>query len=376
MSEEPTVRILHRDILLIAALVSCTVGLFFITRAVASQERRLDGRVAATWYQEGQRQLSSGAIEGAIDSFREATANDRDNRTYMLALADALIAANHTAEGQQALDRLRESNPNDAEVNLHLARLAAKTGNIQDAVRYYHGALDGLLTGPQVDERRRQIRVEMIRFLLDHNERNRALSELLVLDADLPNTAASHTQVAELFLEVGDAQHAWNDFYQAIRVDGHDTAAIAGAGEAAFQLGDYEKARRYLEDLAAEGQQSPHVLHLLSIVRTVSSDDPLASHLTMQERRQRLLTDFDYSLRRIEQCPGHMSGDTDLEALKAEALSMRPKLSSSKLLYDPGLLRSALKIIYRIEATTAGCKEATDLDEALLLIGRRHGDLQ
>ncbi len=376
MSEEPTVRILHRDILLIAALVSCTVGLFFITRAVASQERKLDDRVAATWYQEGQRQLSSRAVEGAIDSFRKATANDRDNRTYMLALADALIAANHTAEGQQALNRLRESNPNDAEVNLQLARLAAKTGNIQDVVRYYHGALDGLLTGPQVVERRRQIRVEMIRFLLDHNARNRALSELLVLDADLPNTAASHTQVAELFLEAGDAQHAWNDFYQSIRIDGHDTAAIAGAGEAAFQLGDYEKARRYLEDLAADGKESPRVVHLLSIVRAASSDDPMASHLTVQERRQRLLTDFDHSLQRLDQCTGRLSGDTESEALKAEAMSMRPKLSSSKLFSDPGLLSSALKLIYRIETNTAGCKEATDLDEALLLIGRRHGDLQ
>lgn len=374
MGEERTIRALHRDILLIAALVACTVGLFFITRAVAAQEKKLDTRVAAIWYKEGQRQLSSGAVESAVESFRNATANDRENRTYMLALADALVASNHYAEAQQALFRLRESNPDDAEVNLRLARLAAKSGNVQEAVRYYHDALDGLFTGSKVDERRRQIRLELIRFLLDHHEQNRAASELLVLDADLPETSDWHTRAAKLYLEAGDAHHALNDFVQALRLDRHNSEALAGAGEAAIQLGDYDEARRYLESAAAEDPTSPRVLHLLSIVRRVSSDDPLASHLTVRERQQRLLRDFSHSLQRIDQCQS--SGDPELEGLKAQAVTMRPKLSSSDLLDDPELVRSGLRLIFQIEVATSKCGEATAVDEALLLIGRRHGDVQ
>ena len=132
----------------------------------------------------------------------------------------------------------------------------------------------------------------MIRLLLDHNQQNRALSELLVLDADLPDTVASHSQIAAYFSKQVMLSVHWMILTR--RFDStpqHGSAS--GAGEAAFQLGDYEKARRYLEDFSREGQKSPQILHLLSIVRTASSDDPLASHLTMQERRQRLLSDFD-----------------------------------------------------------------------------------
>ncbi len=127
MGEERTIRILHRDILLISALVLCAVGLFLFTRTVAAKERQLNRRVAAIWYQEGQRQLSSGAVEQAVESYRNATAND-DNRTYVLALAEALAMSNHHAEAEQALLHLRESKPEDVEINLHLARLEAKGG--------------------------------------------------------------------------------------------------------------------------------------------------------------------------------------------------------------------------------------------------------
>ncbi len=375
MGEEQRSRVLHRDILLLAVLIACAIGLFFITRAVADKVKQLDHRVAGIWYREGQRQLASGEVQSAIDSFHKATANDRDNRTYVLALADALIAGNHNAEGRQVLLRLHDSNPDDAEVNLHLARVAAKTGNTEEALRYYNAALDSPLKGPHVDEQRRQIRIEMIQFLLDHHQHNQALAELFVLDADLPDKAASHVQAAELFLEAGDARRAMDDFAQAIRLDPHNAAALAGAGEAALRLGDYKKARRYLKRATEEGENSRQILHLLSIIRMASSDDPLAPRLTAQERQKRLVAGIDHSLQRLDQCGSRLAADSELKELQAEAVSMR--LRSRDLAQNPGLVRSGLKLIYQIEeATNAKCGEAKDVDEALLLIGRQHGDEQ
>jgi len=232
VSEEETSRILRRDMLLLAVVAACTVGLFLITKMVAARQAAIDSRVAAYWYADGERQLSAGKANGAIDSLRKATGIDRENPTYMLALADALAQGNHTIEAQQALQRLREMEPTNAEVNLRLARLAAKRGDIADAVRYYHGSLDGMWSGPGVAQRRRDVRMELIHFLIAQHDETRALSELLVLDSELPDNADAHVQTAKLFLEEGDARHALDDFDEALRLDPRNGEARAGKDQA------------------------------------------------------------------------------------------------------------------------------------------------
>ena len=114
--------------------------------------------------------------------------------------------------------RLRELDPEDAQINLVLARLT-KQRDLPQAVRYYENAIYGRWTGTQIDERRRQVRVELIQLLLARHERDRALSELLILDGDLPQEANAHVQAGEMFLEAADAQHAVKNFQQAAKLD-------------------------------------------------------------------------------------------------------------------------------------------------------------
>ena len=61
-----------------------------------------------------------------FSTFRNATVDARDNREYALALANALAAGRHNAEAQQLLLRLRESDPENAEINIYLARLTSQ----------------------------------------------------------------------------------------------------------------------------------------------------------------------------------------------------------------------------------------------------------
>jgi len=63
-----------------------------------------------------------------------------------------------------------------------------------------------------VDERRQQVRLELIHLLLDHNQRSRALSELLILGSEVPQSAGANAEIAKLFLSAGDAQHALGYF--------------------------------------------------------------------------------------------------------------------------------------------------------------------
>ena len=350
--------------------------MFLITRSVATRQDAIDTHVAATWYQDGLRRFAAGDVNGAIDSFRKATGIDRENRAYVLALADALAAGNHTMEAQQALMRLRESDPTNAEVNLHLARLAAKTGDVNNAVLYYHSSLDGMWAGPEATERRRNVRLELIHLLIDHHDENRALSELLILDSELPDDSNAHVQAAKLFLKVDDARHALDDFDEAVRLDPHNADALAGAGEAAFQLGDYRKARHYLDEAVAQGERSAQTLHLLSLVRMVTSYDPLGPGLSPKERQQRLLSGLDESTQRLDACQSR-GESANLDALKAEAGAMRSQIDSTTMFHDPGLITAGLGLIYRIQdAVNSRCGEAEGANEALLLIGRKHGDTQ
>ena len=76
-------------------------------------------------------------------ALRRAAAIDRDNREYQLALAGALAAADDHEAARQVLQRLRDTAPEDAEVNLELARLESRNGDVTGAVRYYQNALYG-----------------------------------------------------------------------------------------------------------------------------------------------------------------------------------------------------------------------------------------
>jgi tetratricopeptide (TPR) repeat protein len=376
VSEEETVRILRRDVLLLSILGVCAIGLFLLTRAVAAREGAIESRVAATWYQDGLRKFHAGAIDGAIESFRKSTAIDRENRTYVLALADSLAAGNHNIEAKQALLRLRELDPTNAEVNLHLARLAVKTGNVQDAALYYHSALDGMWTGSDVAERRRDVRTELIHFLIGRHDQNRALSELLVLDSELPDSADLHVEAGKLFLSADDAKHALNDFSEAIRLDEHNAQALAGAGEAEFRLGEYLKARHYLAEAMAQGETSAETAQMLSLAAMVTSYDPLTEGLTAKERQRRLSASLDQATQRLDECQSKTSAP-DLEALKGDAEAMQTEINSTTGFRDPGLISSGLGLIYRIEdAVNAHCGPAVGADEALLLISRKHGDTQ
>jgi len=379
VDEGGTYRVLNRQIFLLIALAVIAIGVFAFTRRVAAKEQQMDARTAAIWYKEGERQLGSGQIEKAIESFRKATTDALGDRTYALALANALAAGDHDAEAEQSLLRLRESDPEDAGINLQLARMAAKRGDVPDAVRYYQNALYGRWAGSQVDERERQLRIELIRFLLGHQQRTMALSELLILEIELPPSAAAHVEAARFFLEAGDTQHALKNYAEAVELDKNNVDALTEAGEAAFRLRDYPKADQYLKAALELNPAPQKTRQLLSVTEMVLSDDPLDRHLTDRERQERLLLGFEQARQRLESCLSQTSdghGTAELVGLEDQALGLEPELHSKRP-PDSELIRSGTELIYAIEkATSAACGEPQGLDQALLLIGQKHSGAQ
>ncbi|MFN7989264.1 MAG: tetratricopeptide repeat protein [Thermoanaerobaculia bacterium] len=378
-SAERELGAVRRQIAILVVVSVAAVPTYFLTRAVAARNRQTDTRIAGEWYRRGQQQLREGDTDAAAESLRRASVRDRDNPKIALALAQVLAAKNRDAEARTALMRLSGTSPNDPEIHLELARLSARGGDVPGALLHYHEALNELPAGTEAQGRVRRIRVELARFLLDHDDRGRALSELLVLAADTPSDAASHVEVARLFLEAGDVARALGQFVEASRLDEACGPAFAGAGEASFQLGDYGSARRYLERALALDPGAERAAGLLETTRRIESGNPLAPRLPSDERMRRLLAGLDQAARRLDGC---LEGPSDvpaserpgLEQLRAEVVSMRGLLDAKGRPRGPGLVQDGAELVFRVEeAASRSCGEPTGLDLALLLIGRKHG---
>jgi tetratricopeptide (TPR) repeat protein len=365
-------RFVHRELILLALLVGVAVAAFFGTRAVAHSNDTLRRRQAAMWFDMVQRPLGSGNPQAAIAGLRRAVSKDPENRKYRLALAAALSANRLDDEATRVLLALREVQPEDAETNLQLARLLSHGSDADATRRYYQNALAGLWR-PEQSEQQRRVRVELIQFLLAHGERARALSELLVLAAKLPEDAAVQAQVGRMFLAAGDPRLALDHFVRALRENAENADALSGAGEAAFELADYSRALRYLDSVPRENAR---VAELREVSRLVLNGDPLAPRLKADERVKRLSAAWQQAMRRLEAClgDGSMPSNASLEPLRNEARTLQASLGLRRR-QARDLVDGGVDLVYRIErAVQRYCAmPPTPLDRALLLIGRRHG---
>jgi tetratricopeptide (TPR) repeat protein len=367
-SAEERSALIHREIFQLSALIVIAVAAFILTRAVAASNRDMSLRDAAEWFRRGQQAIQAGQIDEAIESLRRATIRNRDDKQYVLALAQALALKHDDAGARSVLLTLRESQPEDRDINLRLAELAAANQDVTEALRFYHNALYAPLSLEQASERR-TVRLELVRFLLTHGQKGRAVSELLALSADMPDEARLHLDAAQLFVAANDEVHALEQFQRALRLDPDDRRAAAGAGEAAFRLGDYTLARSYLRRLPDDASEAQITRELVDLVL---SRDPLATRIGSAERRRRLATDVAYVHERLRACIENGTSNEELVALESEARNFQAELTRPATA-DQDTVEAGVDLIDRAERGIATrCGPSTTVDQALVLIGRRH----
>jgi thioredoxin-like negative regulator of GroEL len=363
--------LIHRETIQLAALIGIAVAAFFITKAVAANNRDLSLRNAAEWYRRGQQSVTSGRIDDAIDAFRRATVRNRTNRTYVLALARTLTLKGDFDSARSILLTLRESAPEDAELNRDLGRLAAARQDVPDVLRFYHDALYAPWPVDQA-ETRRTVRLELIRFLLTHNEAGRAQSELLAASADLPDDAPHHVELAQLFARAGDARNALVHFQRALRVAPDNSDASAGAGTAAFHLGQYSLAQRYLRQVPSQIEDAQD---MRAIVDLLVARDPTAARIGSRERRRRLDADVSYVQQRLADCLARLErkpASVDEPTLVDELQTFERQLRRPAAL-DQDTIETGVDLIGRVEQEVLKhCGSPTPVDQALVLIARQH----
>jgi Tfp pilus assembly protein PilF len=350
----------RREVIALSLLVVVAGAIFFVTRSAAVAHRRLRLQDAETWYSIGETRLAAGDARGAAEALRRATAISRDNQTYQLTLATALSEAHAINAARLVLLQLRERSPESAEINLRLARLDASRGDVSAAIRYYQSAVHGIWP-TDTAEPRQSVRLEFIRYLLRHDQKRRALAELLVLDENLPSKSDVHLTAGGLFMQADDPSRALAHFELALKLDARAPDALVGAGQAAFALGDYYRARRYLQATV-----DSRATELRRIVELVLTRDPLAPRLSARERRRRLTANLNDVNQRLSYC-----ASDGAQALLVQTTDFLARLEKAR--EADGIIDDGLELIRRVEeGVPASCPTPRSIDRALLIIARRH----
>jgi len=359
---------LRSEIVKVAVLIAITAVAFAGTRLLATRVIGVNLQDAAAWHVLGRQAMGSKDVDAAIEAFRHAVSKDRDNRVYSLALADALALDNQPVAAERVLLSLRLTAPEDPDINLNLARLAAGRGDVPMALRYYQSAL---YAPPTTQDGPRQIRLELTEFLLRNGENERALAELIAAVDDLGDEPTARVRVATLLLQAGDAARALEQFQHVLSLDESNTEAAAGAGTAAFRLGDYLAAAQYLRS----GPDTPALVEMRTTAELVLSRDPLAARIRASERRRRLASNIGYVSMRIGECAAAQSPlgqDPGLPAVRKTLQTIETRLKRAP--NDQDVIDDGIAAVDRAERFLGTrCGARTPLDRALVIIAERHG---
>lgn len=359
--------------LLAVLAVACFAGVSALSRIYHSQQASLGNR----WFTRGTVDLQAQRFERAVSEFRTALLYSRDNYQYQLNLAEALIGLKRTSEAHAYLINLWEREPENGLVNLKLARIATQEKETDQALRYYHNAIYATWSGDQEIERQ-NARVELIEFLLSINDKMQAQSELIALAANLNGDPSQHARAGELFLRAQDYEHALAEYRLSLKSDRHNPAVLAGAGGAAFALGQYGLAQRYLQAAAAADPNDAQSVGLLKTAGLVLQMDPFRRQISAAERIQIVMEAFAAAGERLEACPasdlkGPLAAGSGLWSLRENWVKMKPRITQRSLRQNPDLVEAAMDLVFNIERqSSAACGTPTGTNLALLLIAKMH----
>ena len=370
-------RYLQRRVLLLSLVLLAL--LFVITASLARSYHARETGLAAEWQQTGNTDLAKGKPALAIDDFRNSLSYGPDDPEVQMRLAEALLADGRYTESHSYLANLWDQSPGSGPLNLDLARVSIQMGDVNQAIRFFHGAIFGSWdTNPALE--RRKVRLELCEFLLAHRRTNDAQAEIAGLAADTPSEDGPlREENGRLFLRAGEPVSALTEFEAAIRINPRQSQWLVEAAQVAFENGEYQKAETYFER-SDRVSPSPAVHASLLLVRDVLGNDPYMAGLSDDEQARRFWRDFKQGLDRLRDCAGsgmaNLSSNSpaqDLQQLTKDGQELQKRLNPALLARDPETRNEAMRFVFRVEDTTAKvCGPGTGFDQALKLIEARH----
>jgi predicted Zn-dependent protease len=366
----------RKDATIVAALVAMAVMAFTVTFIFTRSYQKKQVALGERWFHRGETSLEHGRPADAITSLRTAMLYQPDGRDYRLRLAQALAANGDSDQAIAYFSNLWESQPGNGLLNLELARLYARKGEIRKASQFYNGSIYGAWDENPA-EQRRLARLEYINFLLASGSPTQAQAEAITLQAGVPqNDVANRFLAADLLMRTGELQRALEEYLSLSSSD--PLRSALGAGQAAFRLGRFRSAAKYLQEAIDKGGGNPSIASQVQESRLVLSLDPMQRRLTAAERARRAAVAYATAGQRLQQCALAKNQalqvappTTDLQKLYDEWAALGPAPDEKKLAADPDQRDQLMDLVSRIEeASNRNCGLPTGSDWALLMLGR------
>lgn len=352
------------------AILTALAVIFFL--AVSALARIHDGQqqsLAEDWAERGVDSLNAGQFQAGVEDFRTALLYDRDNGAYQLSLAEGLMGLKRDNEAQSYLLNLWEREPENGMVSLELARIAVSNNQTEQALRYYHNAIYGTWNG-DADAQSRKTRLELIHYLMRIHARPQAEAELIDLAATVGDNAGEQEQLGEMFAQVGDDRRALDAFRTCLRLQRHNSAALAGAGAAAYRLGQYVEAERYLQEAMAANPRDAQTAQRLKMTEYVLHWDPFRQGIRQPQQNSIVLAAFAAAGSRLKSCK---TPNPQEQQFQQQWTKLSPQMTLRSLEQNPDLGNTAMDLVFSIEKETASsCGAQTETDQALLLVASLH----
>lgn len=271
----------------------------------------------------------------------------------------------------------------DGFINLRLARLAAAKKDMQAAINYYRAAIYGTWEGDGA-VRRRDVRLELSRYLIAHHDLSSARAELLIAGGNAPDDIALALTLAQL-LEQADAPRDALSYYQKVLVrEPKNLTALEAAGRLHYGFGNFDDAHRLLEQAAHERDSqerdaansnkaglAPQLEVMLENSTRILVLAP-SKKLPPSERVTRVLRARDLAKKRFERCNAQVAAASGmaspLQTLGARWTSKEATINRQALLNDTAAQDAVMKLVYDTETLTNEICGAPAGDDALLLL--------
>jgi tetratricopeptide (TPR) repeat protein len=369
-----------REVILFACLVLLLIFFAFTAFLTRMYHHRVHA-LADEWFAKGEASFQAHDVAAALTDYRNALVYSPNSANFQFHLAQALAAAGRGDEARAYLLNLLSETPGSGEINLELARIAARQGAMPEALRYYHGAIYGVWDSDPIAMRWRVGR-ELCEYLLDRGAANQAAAELILLaDNTPPDDVEGQEIVGSLLLRAQHWPRALSAFRSVLAAEGRDAEALKGAGTAAFQLGQYSQAVEYFNHLPRDQAGDPQVKEMIETCRQISEADPLRPGLPVDVRAQRAASALATAESRVQECASSRGfsltdspPQSDLQ--RAYATSQRNKMewSERNLRRFPDRVDAAMSLAFNLEnLATQVCGAPQGKDNALWLLGRSRG---